>query len=238
MAERMAIYAAQVESMDQNIGRIVDALQSDGELDDTLLVFLSDNGACAEGDELGAGKRGRLNHVDSPLFMTYGRCWANASNTPFRRYKHFTHEGGIATPLIVHWPNGIQDRNAFREQTGYLPDLMATCVDVSGATYPTEFHGNEIPPMEGISLTGAFCNEPAPERTMYWEHEGHRAVRKGPWKAVSLTRRGPWELYNLDDDRTELHDLASERSDLVSELSSAWDAWSWRVHVQPYPSKD
>jgi arylsulfatase len=237
MAERMAVYAAQVDNLDQNIGRLVEALRAMGQLDDTLLIFLNDNGACAEGGDMGGGRREQINQPDSPLFVTYGRCWANASNTPLRRYKHFTHEGGIATPLIVHWPIGIADRGSLRDQPGYLPDLMATFVDVSGAAYPSFFNGNAIPPLEGVSLTGTFRNEPAAERLMFWEHEGHRAVRKGPWKAVSLTRDGPWELYNLDDDRTEMNDLADQRPDLVEEFIEAWDTWSWRAHVQPYPAQ-
>jgi arylsulfatase A-like enzyme len=236
MAERMAIYAAQVDRMDQNIGRLVEALRSRGELDNTLLMFLSDNGGCAEGGDLGGGRRDQLNQADAGLFVTYGRCWANASNTPFRRYKHFTHEGGIATPLVVHWPDRIDEHGSFRNQPGYLPDLMATFVDVSGTTYPTEHAGNAIPSMEGISLTAAFRDEPAQERLMFWEHERHRAVRKGDWKAVSLTRDGPWELYDLKADRTELNNLAEEKPELVSKLAKAWDEWSWRVHVQPYPT--
>jgi arylsulfatase len=237
MAERMAIYAAQVDRMDQNIGRLVTALREKGELDNTLLVLLSDNGGCAEGGDLGGGGREQLNRVDAPLFVTYGRCWANASNTPFRRFKHFTHEGGIATPLIVHWPAGLSDRGALREQAGYLPDLMATFVDVGGAEYPATHAGHSITPIEGVSLAPAFRNEPLDDRRMFWEHEGHRAVRQGPWKAVSMTRTGPWELYNLEDDRTEHRDLAAEKPELVAELSKAWDDWSWRVRVQPYPAE-
>jgi arylsulfatase len=237
MAERMEIYAAQVDRMDQNIARLVAALKERGQLDNTLLVFLSDNGACAEGADLGAGKHEELNNPDAPLFVSYGRCWANASNTPFRRYKHFTHEGGIATPLIVHWPQGIADRGVLRDQPSYLPDLMATFVDVAHAQYPKEFAGNAIPPLEGVSLAGAFRNEPAPDRFMFWEHEGHRAVRHGKWKAVSLERDGQWELYNLDDDRTELHDVAVDHPDVAESLAHQWDEWSWRVHVQPYPAR-
>jgi arylsulfatase A-like enzyme len=236
MAERMAIYAAQIDRMDQNIGRLVDSLQASGQLDNTLIMFLSDNGGCAEGDDLGGGRRDELNQPDSPLFVTYGRCWANASNTPFRSYKHFNHEGGIATPLVVHWPRGITDKGALRDQPGYLPDLMATFVDLGAAEYPRRHAGHEIPPMEGASLTTAFRNEPAADRLMYWEHEGHRAVRRGEWKAVSLTPDGPWELYNMREDRTEMNDVAVEHPELVRELSEAWDAWSWRVHAQPYPS--
>jgi arylsulfatase A-like enzyme len=234
MAERMAIYAAQVDRMDQGIGRVVAALRAAGQLDNTLILFLSDNGGCAEGDDAGGGTHEQLNDREAPLFVTYGRCWANASNTPFRRFKHFTHEGGISTPLIAHWPAGIEDRGAWREQPGYLPDLMATFVELAGAEYPREFAGHEIPPLEGASLTGAFRNEPAAERFMFWEHEGHRAVRRGPWKAVSMKRDGDWELYNLAADRAEQTDLAKSEPEKLAELTTAWDHWSWRCHVQPY----
>jgi arylsulfatase A-like enzyme len=238
MAQRMEIYAAQIDQMDQGIGRLVETLRTRGQLDNTLILFLSDNGGCAEGNDLGGGTAADLNQPDAPLFVTYGRCWANASNTPFRRFKHFNHEGGIATPLVAHWPAGIADRGALRAQPGYLPDLMATFVELAGAEYPAEAHGNAIPPLEGASLAGAFRDEPAAERLMYWEHEGHRAVRRGPWKALSLTRDGPWELYNLDDDRPELNNLAAARPELAGELAKAWDEWSHRAHVQPYPKTE
>lgn len=235
MAERMEIYAAQVDRMDQGIGRLVETLRKHGQLENTLILFLSDNGGCAEGEDLGGGTHAELNNPEAPLFVTYGKCWANASNTPFRRFKHFNHEGGIATPLIAHWPAGIADRGALREQPGYLPDLMATFADLGSAEYPAQFAGNEIPPLEGVSLAGAFRNEPAADRFMFWEHEGHRAVRHGAWKAVSMTRRGEWELYNLDEDRTEQNDLAAAHPEIVGELAQEWDHWSWRAHVQPYP---
>ena len=235
MAERMAIYAAQVDRMDENIGRLVAALEAQGKLDNTVLLFLSDNGGCAEGDELGGGPAEKLNKIDGPLFSTYGRAWANVSNTPFRRYKHHTHEGGIATPLIVHWPQGIEARGELRHQPGYLPDLMATCVDLTGATYPTEYHGNAIPPLEGISLVPAFSDQTLQREAMYWEHEGNRAVRMGDWKLVKRGDAKGWELYNLASDRTETKDLTASEPERVSNMSAAWEAWAKRAFVLPKP---
>ncbi len=232
---RMSIYAAQVDRMDWNIGRLLQTLRELGRLDNTLLLFLSDNGGCAEGGELGGGSPKDLG-TDRGWVLSYGRCWAQVSNTPFRRYKHFVHEGGISTPLIVHWPRRIKDPGSFRRQPGYLPDIMATCVDVSGAEYPKTFHGNSIPPMEGKSLLPAILdNRPIQREAMFWEHEGNRAIRIGNWKLVARGRKGKWELYNLADDRSEMHDLAAKYPERVKEMSEKWLAWAKRCHVLPYP---
>ena len=252
---RMAIYAAQVDCMDQNVGRLLRTLEDLGKLDNTLIMFLSDNGGCAEVGELGGGKASNL-EKDRGEGCTYGRAWANASNTPFRRYKHWVHEGGMATPLVVHWPNSIEDKGVLRKQLGYLPDFMATCVDVSGATYPTQFHGNDIPPMEGKSLVPAFANKPIDREAMYWEHEGNRAIRVGDWKlvsayweyegdsmirvgnwrVVSTGQDGEWELYNLKEDRTELEDLTTKESERAKGMAKLWDEWAERCHVKLQPS--
>jgi arylsulfatase len=231
----MAIYAAVVEHMDRSVGRLVDALKQRGVLDNTLIFFLSDNGGNAE-----SGPNGKLDgdppgSAKSDVFE--GQSWATLSNTPFRRYKHFNHEGGIATPLIVHWPARIKAAGELRNQPGHLVDLMATCVDVAGAKYPAEFNGKPIQPMEGRSLVPAFDNKPVERDALFWEHEGNAAVRVGEWKLVRSGRNGPWELYNLAQDRTELHDLASEETGRVKELRAKWQAWAERAQVMPYPQE-
>jgi arylsulfatase len=229
----MAIYAACVAHMDTAVGRLVAALKERQVLDNTLILFMSDNGGNAE-----SGPRGRL-EGDSPgaAYSTVfcGQSWATLENTPFRRYKHFNHEGGIATPLIAHWPAGIAGRGELREQPGHLVDIMTTCVELAGANYPAEFHGQAILPMEGRSLVPAFANQPIQRDALYWEHEGNAAVRVGDWKLVRLGRNGPWELYNLKADRTELHDLAASEPARAADLAAKWDAWASRVNVKPYP---
>jgi arylsulfatase len=229
----MAIYAACVAHMDTAVGRLVAALKERQVLDNTLILFMSDNGGNAE-----SGPRGRL-EGDSPgaaySAVFCGQSWATLENTPFRRYKHFNHEGGIATPLIAHWPAGIAGRGELREQPGHLVDIMTTCVELAGANYPAEFHGQAILPMEGRSLVPAFANQPIQRDALYWEHEGNAAVRVGDWKLVRLGRNGPWELYNLKADRTELHDLAASEPARAADLAAKWDAWASRVNVKPYP---
>jgi arylsulfatase len=231
----MAIYAAVVAHMDQAVGRFVDALRQRGVLDNTLILFLSDNGANAE-----SGPNGRLEgrspgSTDSTVFE--GQSWATLSNTPLRRYKHFNHEGGISTPLIVHWPEQIKTPGELRHQPGHLVDIMATCVEVAGAKYPAEFRGKPIEPMEGRSLLPALENKPIERDAIYWEHEGNAAIRVSDWKLVRLGHNGPWELYNLKTDRTELHDLASSEPDRAKQLAAKWEAWAQRAHVKPYPKE-
>ncbi|MBM3889304.1 MAG: arylsulfatase, partial [Verrucomicrobia bacterium] len=170
-------------------------------------------------------------------YLACGLPWANVSNTPFRLYKHWEHEGGISTPFIAHWPRGIPASryNQFERQPAHLIDLMATCVDLSGATYPDEFNGQRIQPREGVSLAPAFASEPlARTAPIFWEHEGNRAVRDGKWKLVSK-HPGPWELYDMEADRTELHDLAARQPDRVKTMAAQWDAWAKRCGVQPWP---
>jgi len=168
-------------------------------------------------------------------YIAYGKGWANVSNTPFREYKHWTHEGGIATPLVVHWPKGISAarRGQLVQAPGHLIDLMATCVDVSGAKYPGAVNGNKIQAMEGVSLrpvlTGKSLRRPQP---IFWEHEGNRAVRDGQWKLVAKENQ-PWELYDIAADRTELNDLAAKQPDKVKELAAKWEAWAARAKVLP-----
>jgi len=241
LARRMAIYAAMIDRMDRNIGRVFDDLRSNDQLDDTLILFLSDNGACAEWDPFGFDRssgpdnvlhRGAdLDKMGGPgTYHSYGSGWANACNTPFRLYKHYCHEGGISTPLIAHWPKSIAARGEVRSQVGHVIDVMATCLDVSGATYPA----GKTPP-EGKSLVPAFAGKPLERDHLAWEHEGNRAIRAGKWKLVAR-RGGPWELYDLDADRTELADLAARHPEKVKELSGKWDEWAKRTNVLPRPT--
>ncbi|MBE7558299.1 sulfatase-like hydrolase/transferase [bacterium] len=231
---RMAIYAAQVDRMDHNIGRVVQRLRQLGRLDNTLILFLADNGGCAEGGPFGFDRgEGPLGTADS--YSSYGLGWANASNTPFRRYKHWVHEGGIATPLIAHWPAVIKARGTLSDQPGHIIDLMATCLDVAGAKYPREFGGHEITPLEGKSLLPILEGKKRKgHEAIFWEHEGNRAVRAGDWKLVSRFP-GKWELYNLQEDRTELHDLAAEHPRKVRELEALYKQWAERSQVLPWP---
>jgi arylsulfatase A-like enzyme len=229
--------------MDGAIGRVVASLKEHGELDNTLILFLSDNGGCAEWDPLGfdvdtGPKTTNILHTGEDLatmgspstYISYGSGWANASNTPWRLYKHYAHEGGISTPLVVHWPAGLKRKGELDSRAGHLVDVMATCVDVSGSQHPAKVGGIEILPMEGRSLRPAFRGEPEAPRALFWEHEGHRAAREGRWKLVA--RKGqPWELYDIEADRTELHDLSSRESDRVARLARAWDEWAARCFV-------
>ena len=165
-------------------------------------------------------------------YIAYGRGWANASNTPFREYKHWVHEGGIATPLIAHWPGGINRHGELEHQPGHLIDVMATCVDIARAKYPTVYSGEVIQPPEGRSLVPAFAGRRIERQAIYWEHEGNRAVRVGKWKLVAKNGR-PWELFDMEADRTEMHDLAAQHRDRAEELADLWEAYAQRARVYP-----
>jgi len=265
-ARCMEVYAAMITNMDAGIGRIVESLRQHDQLDNTLILFLQDNGGCQE--EVGRTGDGRRpaepslpsiahdairvdvipkqNRAGVPTlkgpgvmpgpedtYIAYGLNWANVSNTPFREYKHFVHEGGISTPLVAHWPDRIRRQGELEHQPGHLVDLMATCVDVAGASYPQESQGEKIEPMEGVSLLPAFDDKPlGRENPIFWEHEGNRAVRDGKWKLVAKENQ-PWELYDMDADRTELDDLAAEKPELVEKLAAAWNAYAERAMVLP-----
>ncbi|UCH63467.1 MAG: sulfatase-like hydrolase/transferase [Fidelibacterota bacterium] len=230
---KMAVYAAQVDRMDQGIGKILDALKVSGKEENTLVLFLSDNGGCHEGGPWGFDNRENglpPGGVDS--FMSYGSSWANASNTPFRLYKHWVHEGGIATPLIACWPAGIRQQGHITHQPGHVIDLMATCRDLAGATYPETYRGKEVLPLEGRSLRPVFQGEQRQGHdVLYWEHEGNKAIRRGKWKLVSVSE-GRWELYDLEADRTELRDLAGQQPELAGELAGLYQAWAARCGVK------
>lgn len=231
---RMAVYAAMVQEIDQGVGRIVDALKRHGALDNTLLIFLSDNGACPTGGPTGGVNKRRGDPkatTGSPdSFVMYGQAWASVSNTPFRRYKAETYEGGIAAPLIVHWPARIREHGAYRQQVCHVIDLLPTCLDVAGAAYPKTLRGQPILPPEGLSLAPAFDNQPVGHEALYFEHLGNRAVRVGDWKLVAGSD-GPWELYNMRTDRTELRNQAQHHPDIVSRLKSMYDLWAHRCNV-------
>jgi len=232
----MAIYAATLAHMDAAVGRFVEALGQRGLLENTLIFFLSDNGGNAESGPNGLYQGQLPGDKDSNIYC--GQSWATLENTPFRRYKHYNHEGGISTPLIAHWPAGIKDKGQLRAQPGHLIDIMPTCVELAKATYPKEFKGHPIRPMEGKSLSPAFENKSIKRDAIFWEHEGNAAVRVDDWKLVRLGREGPWELYDLKADRTELHDLAATKPDKAKQLAAKWDAWAERAQVKPWPEPE
>jgi arylsulfatase A-like enzyme len=239
-ARMMQAYAAMITRMDAGIGRLVATLETTGQLDNTIILFLQDNGACAEPVAHENPKSYLLKPGAPDTYLGYGENWANVGNTPFRRYKHYQHEGGISTPLIVHWPKGIPParHNQLVREPGHLIDLMATCVDLAAARYPKKFHGVKIQPLEGVSLVPTFTGKPLKRKTpLFWEHEGNRAVRAGRWKLVSAFNQGAgdWELYDLETDRTEMHDLIAAQPAKARELAQQWNRWSQRVGVQPWP---
>jgi arylsulfatase A-like enzyme len=271
----MEVYAAMIDNMDQGIGRIVDELKRQNKLDNTLVLFLQDNGGCAEGFGRGSQGKPRANAPTLPpmgkdelqtgmvpkqtrdgypvrqgqgvmagaadTFIGYGRGWANVSNTPFREYKHWVHEGGISTPLIAHWPATIKAQGELRHTPSHLIDIMATCVDVSGAKYPEAYQDQAIKPLEGVSLVPVFLEQPVDREAIYWEHERNCAIRQGKWKLVGKGILGPegpnaekWELYNIEADRSELNDLAATHPDRVNAMSDLYLTYCKRANVLPF----
>ena len=263
----METYAAMIDRMDQGIGRVVGTLEKKGLLQNTLILFLQDNGGCQEPigrqvtppafnektfpviaqDAIRLDVIPKQTRDGQPVkqgqgimpggpndYIAYGEAWANVSNTPHREYKHYVHEGGISTPLIAHWPAGIPEtqHGKIETQPGHLIDLMATCSDVAGASYPAAFNGQAIRPKEGISLVPVFKGQSPATRSIFWEHEGNRAHRAGPWKLVAKENK-PWELYNIDQDRAEMHDLAATEPERVQSMAAAWEAWAAHAQVLP-----
>ena len=248
-AYRMAIYAAQIDRMDQGVARLLALLRERDQLDNTVIIFLSDNGGAAEflaedgplrpgwiadttpdGRPMHFGNTPDLVPGGPETFQSYDICWANASNTPFRRFKGWVHEGGISTPLIVHWPDGIPAPGVVRTPA-HLVDIMPTCLEVAGAAYPARYRGHDITPAEGHSLVPAF-RDSGWERpgNLFFEHEGYRAIRQGPWKLVSGEEER-WELYQIDEDRTESTDLAGQEKQRVRRMAAEWNGWAVRVGV-------
>ena len=228
---QMAVYAAMIEGIDTAVGTLVKGLEARGALDNTLIFFMSDNGANAE-----SGPDGRFNGdppggPNSDLYL--GMNWAAVGSTPFRRFKHFTHEGGISSPLIVSWPRGIAAvrRGAIERQPAHVIDIMATVTAATGAAYPRAYKDHAIQPMEGVSLRAALDGRPLNRpRPLFWEHEGNRAVRSGNWKIVSVYPEA-WELYDIAADRVERNNVAARHPDIVKRLSDEWDAWAKRTNV-------
>jgi arylsulfatase A-like enzyme len=278
-SRNMEVYAAMIDNMDQGIGRVVAEFKRQGTLDNTLIFYLQDNGACAEGfgrykskrpyktDYKPLGKDGFQTKIWPPMqtrdgrpvrngpdvmggpadsFTGVSRGWANVSNTPFREYKHFAHEGGISTPLIAHWPKGIDAsmRGKLDHQPGHLIDLMATCLDVSGIAHPKEFGGHKIQPLEGVSLQPAFhAKKLGRKDALYFDHHLNGAIRDDQWKLVRYGQTGreasvrAWELYDMEKDRSETNDLANEHPEKVEELEAKWEKWAVRARVKPWPWK-
>jgi arylsulfatase A-like enzyme len=246
----MEVYAAMVDRMDQGIGKIIQALEETGQLDNTLIFFLQDNGGCHEvltdqwpmslhfpafqkdGTPLLRGNDVTVMPGPESTYMSYSAEWANVSNTPFRLYKHYIHEGGIATPLIAFWPAGIQQPSRTSNQFGHIIDIMPTCMEVAGASYPLEFKGEQIKPMEGQSLLPVFHNQTFDHVPIGWEHEGNRGFRDGKWKLVERKNPGvEWELYNMETDRTEQRNLASIYPQITESLIRKYQEWTNRVGV-------
>ena len=269
----MEVYAAMVDRLDQGMGKIVTALKETGQFDNTLILFLADNGGCAEGmgrregiqykdkdpDQIKPMTKGELQPDMIPrrtrdgrvvkqgtgvmtggpdTYHGYGLAWANASNTPFREYKHWVHEGGISSPLIAHWPNGISKKRhgKLESQPGHLIDLMATCVDLGQANYPEKVGNKKIVPLQGTSLAPAFQGKKIGRHNpIYWEHEGNRAIRDGKWKLVAKGAKGPWELYDIKADRTELNNLAKKHPKRTNRMAKQWENWALAALAKPWP---
>jgi len=247
---RMEVYAAQIDRMDQGIGRILEKLRQVDKVENTLIFFLADNGGCAEeissqwkglhippktlaDQAVQVGNNPNAMPGTEDTYQSYGVPWANVSNTPFRLYKHWVHEGGIATPLVVSWPAVIRAGGGLVHEPGHVIDLMATCCDVAGIRYPDQVAGYRIQPTEGQSLKPLLLGGTRNRGPIFWEHEGNRAVREGKWKLVSRFP-GQWELYDMEADRTEMNNLAEENPTLVKFMSRLYEEWTERVNVEPW----
>ncbi len=278
-ARRMETYAAMIDVMDQGIGRIIAALEEKGELDNTIILYMQDNGGCAEpvltnrmaqpltdeqmvlqpypqdqvltvrkpeytrdGRFIRSGRGVMPGPADT--WVAYGEEWANASNTPFRLYKSFVHEGGIATPLIVHWPDGIAKKGLLVDEPGHLIDIMPTCLALAGVSFPEEFNGTGSFTPEGLSLLPALAGKKLSREFLFWEHEGNRAIRMGNWKLVSRLNtpmqftpedENSWELYDLEKDPSETEDLAAKHPERVKKMAAKWEEEAVRLKAKPWP---
>ena len=245
---RMALFAAMIDHVDQGVGRIIKQLKELGQYENTLILFTSDNGACYEWGPLGFDGGSRQGehvlHKGESLKqmglagdkeMSVGSAWANLSNTPFRMYKHFNHEGGNCSPLIAHWPKGIKNPDRWVRTPIHLMDYMPTICAVTGAQYPEVFNGNRITPTEGSSLKTIFDgDQKLPERTLFFDHFRSSAIRKGAWKLVRPRFSKQWELYNIDKDRCETDDLVKTHPEKVKTLEGLWKEWALRVKIFPH----
>ncbi len=217
---RMAVYAAMIDCLDQNIGRVLQKLEAIGELNNTLIMFASDNGCSAEVPKP-KNSRGEIGSME--CWSSLGRHWANVSNTPFRYYKNDSYEGGICTPFIAHWPDGIKNPGRISDYQSHFIDIMATIVDVSGATYPKTIRGEQVTPYEGESLAPLFNGENKKrEKPIFYQWRKGKAVMRGKWKAVYKSK---WSLYDLEHDKTETKDVASSNKDILDELTALHAEW-------------
>lgn len=255
-AHAMAVHAAMVDRMDQGIGRLIEKLRERNELDNTLIFFLSDNGASQEtplspGEGIAANTRdGRevkfpreknSDNLPGPqeVYGSLGMAWAHTLNTPFKYWKSKMYEGGICTPLIAHWPKGITQKNSVNTSMGHVIDFMATCVDLAQVNYPTTFKGNAITPQAGTSLVPVLQNgKRADPEYIFWEHFGSKSLREGNWKLVQLDDKSPWQLFNLHEDRTELIDLAQKFPERVQTMQARWNEIAQAKQVYPKPIKE
>lgn len=233
-AYRMSVYAAMVYRMDLNIGRLIQTLKDKGSLANSLIFFLSDNGACAEPyQEMGGRPMAEINDPLKYGAISYGMGWANTSNTPFRKYKTQTYEGGISAPLIVYWPGKIK-AGSWNDTRYHIIDLMATAVEAAGAKYPATYDGNKIFPSDGLSMVPSLKGgKPLLHDAIYWEHEGHCAMMQNNWKIVKPSIGGTWELYELEHDRTEMKNVAAAHPDIVKSMNSLWQKWADSHQVFP-----
>lgn len=255
-ARAMAVHAAMVDKLDQNIGKLIDKLEAIGELDNTVIMFLSDNGASSErpsqygkgfdrpgetrdGNEIYYPVAKETTHLPGPetVYSGIGPQWSNVANTPFRYWKARVFEGGITTPFIVHWPSSIKNKGVVKQNMAHIIDIMPTVMSLSNATYPKEFNGRDIAPYEGNSLVPFFDQTTSENvnEVLFWEHFGAAAYRKGEWKLVRLDATSDWELYNLKTDRTELHNLAAEKPKLLASLVAEWKTMAKNTDVYPAP---
>jgi len=233
----MAVYAAMIDRMDQNIGKLLGAIEKSGDKENTLILFLSDNGGCHESPH--KGLPGALPGTPDS-YDGYEYSWANASNTPFSWFKHWAHEGGSSTPFIAWYPPMIK-AGRMDKQVAHIIDIMPTLTEFAGAEYPESFKGENILPTEGKSLVSLFRDPSAKiaHDSLFWEHEGNRAVRRGDWKLVSRFDYGnkkelPWELYDLKSDRSETADLVKIKPAIAEEMEKMYASWAKRVNVVPH----
>ena len=219
---KMAVYSAMIDRVDQKIGELLQKIEAMGESDNTLVLFMADNGSSAEVVNIpGDGKIGTVGH-----WTSLGRNWANVSNTPYRYYKNYSFEGGICTPMIVHWPKGFEAKNAISRFPGHFIDIMATLVDITGADYPQEFNNQKIVPMQGISLLPIMKGDDLNrDKPLFWQWSRGKAVREGKWKIVSHGKDAPWELYNMEEDPTETNNLAESQLQIVSVMNNLFISW-------------
>ncbi len=231
---RMAIYAAVIEELDKSTGKLIDYLEKKGLIDNTVIMIMSDNGGNAESGVPGRFGGDNPGGVQSNVWL--GTPWADVANTPFFMYKHHGHQGGCCTPLIVHWPGGIDkslNGKIDAENYGHVIDIMPTCLEIAGAKYPAANGGKPIPPMEGVSLAPTFSGKQLQRANpVMTEHEGNKMLRRGDWKIVQEYTYPAWRLYNLRNDPTEMHDLAATQPDVLKDMVAQYKRFSTRVGVE------